>query len=131
MSNPVRILIVDDDPIFNELLSSFFTDEGFLVFKAFNGDEGYKEFLKTQPDVILSDVIMPVTNGIEMAKKIISSEKKIPIVFMSGYTSNKDLEAIKGSPCWAGIFAKPFEEEVLLQHIHAKIKEFNSKNQSL
>lgn len=127
MSRPLKILIVDDDPIFNELLSSFFSDEGFTVHKAFNGEEGFKTFLEFQPDVILSDIIMPVSNGIEMAKKIVSTEKKIPIVFMSGYTSNKDLEAIRVSPCWGGIFSKPFEEEKLLKHITSKVKEFNSK----
>lgn len=121
------ILIVDDDDIFRELLASFFADVGFKVHTAINGNEAFSIFLKEKPDVVITDVIMPVENGIDFAKKIIATGVKVPIIFISGYTSNKDLLEIKNSECWAGIFAKPFVESELLEHVHLKLDEFKKK----
>lgn len=110
------LLIVDDDPIFRELLGSYLSDEGFKVLQAANGNEGYKIFSDNKPDLIISDIIMPVCNGIEMAKRI-SINNNTPIIFMSGYTYNKDLNEVMNSKCWGGIFAKPFEETQLILQI--------------
>ena len=115
------ILIVDDDDIFRELLASFFADAGFKVSTAVNGNEAFDLFLKEKPDVVITDVIMPIENGIDFAKKVLARGIKVPIIFISGYTSNKDLLEIKKSDCWAGIFAKPFVEEELLQHVYSVI----------
>lgn len=116
-----KILIIDDDDIFRELLSSFFEDEKFQVDVADNGLKGLEVFGSFKPDIILTDVIMPKLNGIEMAKKIISEGHKTPIIFLSGHTFNKDVEDIKKSDCWGGIFSKPFDENELLEFIKNKL----------
>lgn len=124
------ILIVDDDDIFRELLASFFADADFKVHTAINGNDAFSVFLKEKPDVVITDVIMPIENGIDFAKKVIATGTKVPIIFISGYTSNKDLLEIKNSECWAGIFAKPFVENELLQHVHLKLEEFKKNKTS-
>lgn len=118
-----KILVIDDDDIFRELLSSFFVDENFQVEVAEDGIRGYEKFKQFSPDIILTDVIMPKLNGIEMAKKIISEGYTLPIIFISGHTFNKDIEEIKKSGCWGGIFSKPFDENELLEFVKLKLKE--------
>lgn len=123
MSQQFKILVIDDDDIFRELLSSFFIDEDFEVAVAEDGLKGYEKFKQFSPDIILTDVIMQKLNGFEMAKKIISEGHKVPIIFISGHTFNKDIEELKKSVCWGGIFSKPFDENELLEFVKTKLKE--------
>jgi PleD family two-component response regulator len=59
-----KILIVDDDePILNGI-SDKFTHEGFSVFKAKNGQEGFDVALREHPDLIITDILMPNINGL-------------------------------------------------------------------
>lgn len=116
-----KILVIDDDDIFRELLSSFFEDENFQVEVAENGLIGLEKFASFKPDLVLTDVIMPKLNGIEMAKKIISEGYKTPLIFISGHTFNKDIDEIKKSACWGGIFSKPFDEYELLEFVQNKL----------
>lgn len=72
---------------------SFYVKE---VIQAKDGKEGYKLYKKRSPDVILSDILMPVMNGIEMVEKIRVEDKKTPIVMITAHTE-KDylLSAVK------------------------------------
>lgn len=116
-----KILIIDDDDIFRELLSAFFIDEKFQVEVAEDGLKGFEKYKEFLPDIILTDVIMPKMNGFEMAKKIISAGYKVPMVFISGHTFNKDVDEIRQSACWGGMFSKPFDENELLEFVKSAI----------
>lgn len=122
-SQKFKVLVIDDDDIFRELLSCFFIDENFDVSAAEDGLIGYEKFKQFSPDIILTDVMMPKLNGFEMAKKIISEGYKVPIIFISGHTFNKDVEELKKSECWGGIFSKPFDENELLEFVKTKLAE--------
>jgi len=71
MNNPRgKILIIDDDPFFQKVLSDTFRDNGFTIFCANDGIEGVKAFLEKQPDVVISDLVMPRMGGVSTCLEI-------------------------------------------------------------
>lgn len=60
---PMRILLVDDDPDLIALYKDIFTKSGFETLEAVNGSDGYAAARQHRPDIILSDIMMPVTDG--------------------------------------------------------------------
>jgi DNA-binding response OmpR family regulator len=65
-----KILIIDDDPFFLKVLSDNFSDNGFTVFNANDGIEGVKAFIENQPDVVISDLVMPRMGGVSTCMEI-------------------------------------------------------------
>lgn len=84
-----KILIVEDDEDFISILKMKFNHEGFSVVVARNGEEGVAMAEKEKPDLIISDVLMPQMDGLEMAKKIKEKNNSALIVFL---TNTKDLD---------------------------------------
>ena len=87
-----KILIVEDDEDFLSILKIKFISEGFDVVTAMNGEDGISEADKENPDLIISDVLMPRMDGIEMANKIKEKNKSVIIVFL---TNIKDVDYTK------------------------------------
>lgn len=112
-----KVLVVEDDDIFLEVMTSMLQYAGYDTLEALNGKDGLESFMKFKPDLIVSDIMMPVLNGIEMTKRIFSSQEPVPVILMSGFTSNSALQELQKSPYWAGFFSKPFEEEDMLNAV--------------
>lgn len=93
-----KILIVEDDlPVLNALVDKL-TREGFIIFQAQNGEEGLIMANKTQPDLILLDIIMPKMDGLEMMKKLRAESewgKNVPIILLTNLSPDDD-RTIKG-----------------------------------
>ena len=73
--NNNRILVVDDEENILKALTDLLTANGYEVDTAQDGHEGIQKAYKTKPDLILLDIMMPKVSGIELLKKIKSSEK--------------------------------------------------------
>jgi signal transduction histidine kinase len=88
------ILIVDDEAIIRDLCSKAL--KGFRVLEAADGEEALRVFKKGGVDVILTDVMMPTMDGIELLKKLKEMEPTLVVIVMTGYT-DKDviLNALK------------------------------------
>lgn len=71
--------------IFRELFASFFESKGLKVFTAVNGIEALDYFEKIHPDIVLSDIEIPVMNGFEFIKEIKSRKPEQKIVLMTGF----------------------------------------------
>ncbi|MBU4443823.1 MAG: ATP-binding protein [Candidatus Marinimicrobia bacterium] len=80
-----KILIANDEAYIRELFMTFFEDKGLKVFTATNGKEALDNYEKIQPDIVLSDIEMPVMNGFELAEKIREREPEQRIIFMAGF----------------------------------------------
>lgn len=78
-----KILIVEDDEDFVFILEKKFTDEGFSIITAKDGQEGVAMAQKERPDLILSDMLMPKMDGMAMAKKIQEQNPGILIIFLT------------------------------------------------
>ena len=64
---------------------------GYQVFTAPNGAEGLKQWEAHKPDIIVSDIDMPVMNGFDMVRRIRETDKTTPIIFGSALTSPRDV----------------------------------------
>ena len=80
-----KILLVDDEPDILEFLSYNFRKEGFQVVTAINGLEGIKKAEVELPQLIISDILMPELDGIEMCKSIreMAELKCTPFLFLT------------------------------------------------
>lgn len=116
-----RILVVDDERQIRELLARFLAREGYEVVLASNGEEAIKLVESEDPQVILLDVKMPGTDGIEMCKKLKAEEKTsfIPVIIMTALSDRKT-EAVEAR---ADDFVdKPFNLAELLVRVKSILR---------
>jgi len=80
----MKILIVEDNEILADLLKQTLeTEEDYHVKTAGNGEEGYNAFLNFKPDIIVTDIEMPIKNGLEMVREIRALDPEIKTIYMS------------------------------------------------
>jgi two-component system phosphate regulon response regulator PhoB len=94
---PAKILVVEDHADSREMLTTFLGGEGFTIICADDGQAGYELALAEKPDFILTDINMPILNGIEMIKRLRRhpDTASIPVVVLSAYQSGVMAEAMK------------------------------------
>lgn len=80
-----KILIIDDEKNIQVSLASILEDEGFKVYFASTGEEGYEKFLNLRPDIIFLDIWLPGMDGLETMKKILNIDQFQVIVMISGH----------------------------------------------
>ena len=90
-----KILFVEDDEDFLFILKTKFTNEGFAVFTAENGEAALEVVEKEKPDMVVTDVLMPKMNGIDMAKKIRETDKDVPVLFLTNLKDTEYTDDIK------------------------------------
>ena len=119
-----KILIVDDDPDILEFLSYNFKKKEFTVYTANNGVEGIDQAENVLPDIIISDVLMPVMDGIEMCRFMKQSPilKSIPTIILSAI--NNEFKILNSMDSGADEFAsKPIKFDDLLGIVNRVIDE--------
>ena len=95
-SVPTKVLLVDDDPDLQEILQICLRQWGFEVASAANGAEGARLAKSYDPDIVLSDVMMPGTSGIALLKSLQAEDSSRPVILMTGYsTADMAVAAIK------------------------------------
>lgn len=75
-----KVLLVDDSDDFREFMRDVLTD--YQVIEAVNGQDAWQKIIEVRPDVILSDVMMPVMDGIELCRMVKSNEETASILFV-------------------------------------------------
>ena len=65
-----RILVIDDDAIFRELVRTILTSKGFVVEEASDGKEGMKAVHSSPLDIVITDIFMPEQDGFEVIRKL-------------------------------------------------------------
>lgn len=85
MSKPLNILVADDHPILLEGIVSVIEKEikNSIIYKASNGAEALQKVFEIKPDITILDIEMPLLNGVEVAQKIMSSNLKTKIIFLT------------------------------------------------
>lgn len=109
----VRVLILEDDAFQRRFLQLYLEGAGFIVEYVENGFEGLKKLKESKPfDLIMSDLKMPIMNGLEFLKEVKKNNQfnKIPIVFLSSIDDDKIKQyAVNiGASCF---MEKPFSNE--------------------
>lgn len=116
-----RILVVEDDKELNKTLCTFLTQSGYQTTGCLNADSAYDALYDTVYDLVVSDIMMPGTDGFEFAETVRSFNEHIPIMFM---TSRDDF-ASKQRGYRVGIddyMVKPIDFQELLLHIGALLR---------
>ena len=119
----IRLLLVEDDASLAYIEKTGLEDiiGGYEVTTATNGKEGLQAWQDTNPDVIISDIDMPVMNGFEMVERIRETDGNVIIIFTSALTSPNDVKA--GYRLGINNYVKkPFVPEELDAHIQALMK---------
>ena len=119
----IKLLLVEDDANLRYIVQSSLEDliGGYEVKVAENGWEGLEAWKEFRPDIIISDIDMPVMNGFEMVKRIRETDGDTPILFASALTSPKDVR--NGYEIGVNNYVKkPFVPDELDAHIHAILK---------
>ncbi|MEP6643554.1 MAG: response regulator [Acidobacteriaceae bacterium] len=118
------IMVVDDEPVIRETVLEILREEGFDAVGMSDGAAALDWAQKVRPDVILSDVVMPGLNGIEMAIKIRELLPGTRIILFSGHgASTAILEQARLKGHEFEIFAKPIDPEVLLTKLRSVISD--------
>ncbi len=118
MAEKNKILVVDDNPHVLKLLKISLERAGYDVFTAEDGDQGLERALEIQPDLIISDVMMPHTDGIEFCW-MVRENSNIPLVPFIFLTSLEDREMeIRGFRAGADEYlVKPVDRNILLEKV--------------
>ncbi len=122
----LKVLLVEDEEKLSTLLKNAI-GESFQSFTvACNGVEGLEMFEKISPDIVITDIMMPVMTGLEMAKEIKKLDIGTPIIILSAFSeTDKFLDAIE-----IGVvkyFIKPFDPDELLDYITSLESTIQSK----
>ena len=119
-SPSVSVLIADDNMTDRMLLSSIVRRQGHHVLQAGNGDEAVRVFEQMRPQIVLLDVMMPVMDGFEAARRIkaLAGEALVPVIFL---TSMSEDEALVRCLEAGGddFLTKPYNQIILAAKIHA------------
>ena len=113
-----KILLVEDDPNFGTVLKDYLALNDYNVTHAKDGIEGLIMFKNNDFDLCILDVMMPRKDCFSLAQDIRSSNKEIPIIFLTAKTLKEDV--LRGYQVGADDYLnKPFDSEVLLFKIKA------------
>ena len=117
----VKILVIDDNDLVRASTRAILESEGYAVDEAGDGDVGIARATSSAPDLILTDIVMPNKEGIEMIRDLRSRGYDGPIIAMSGggrldATEVLDLAGKLGADA---CIAKPFKKAELLAKVKA------------
>lgn len=123
-----RILLVDDEEIAHKSIGGFLEDLGYQVLIAENGKQALDIFQKeNRIGLVISDVKMPVMNGLELLKSIRNQGKKLPVILISGYGDiDSAVEALRYGAC--DYLKKPVNLNNLMARIKHIEKEIYNKD---
>jgi CheY-like chemotaxis protein len=120
----VKILIVDDEKAFTDMMRINLLDEGFSVHVENDSTKAIETALAYGPDIVLLDIVMPHTDGCDVLNqmKAIPELQNVPTILISALVSNREVGDDQGMETPSGIvMAKPVRLEKLRQCIHAAL----------
>ena len=119
------VLLAEDEPLVRSLVSDLLRDQGYIVLEAANGLEALsmaQEYAGGQIDLLLSDVVMPLMGGRELAERLLMIFPGIKVLFMSGYTQGSTFYIDALGP-QVELIQKPFPPNVLLLKVREVMNE--------
>lgn len=115
-----KILLVDDEAGFAELLRDLLVMDGYEVEIAHDGEEGLAKIQSFSPNAIISDIVMPRLSGFEMFKRVKAdpSTASLPFLFITGFQDDRVLKEARRIGVF-GILKKPID----IDQIENRLKE--------
>ena len=121
----MKILIIEDDLRVAELIQRGLEEQGFETTLAYDGLSGKKLAGQNSYDLIITDIILPKMDGIDLCKEIKQSQPDLPIIMLTALGTTDD--KVEGFDAGADDYlVKPFEMRELLARIRALLKRSNN-----
>ena len=115
-----RILVIDDDEALSEMIGIVLRNDGFDPVFCADGAEALAVFKATQPDLVLLDLMLPGTDGIEVCRQI-RNESDLPIVMLTAKSDTSDV--VRGLESGADDYVpKPFKPAELVARVRARLR---------
>jgi len=112
----LSILFVDDEEQARELTARMLRWKGLVVYSAEDGETGLRLFKHHQPDIVVTDIMMPHMDGIEMSREVRRICSKTPIIIASAHINERHMVALRGIGVSSWIH-KPIELDCLVYEI--------------
>ena len=118
MSETISILLAEDEPALGMIIKESLETRNFKVSLCVNGEDAYFQYKKTQPKLLVLDVMMPKKDGFTLAKEIRQENTSIPIIFLTAKSQTEDV--VEGFSIGGNDYLKkPFSMEELIVRINA------------
>ncbi len=128
MTEPVRILVADDEPNLRRVLGAILVRDGYEVVQAENGEEALA-LVDDGVDVVISDLRMPRLDGMEVLRRIVAEHPDVPVIMITAHGSvDSAVEAVK-----LGAFdyvEKPFEQEHIRQIVGKAVRQSEAQRRA-
>ena len=122
-----RVLLIDDDAALLDMLALAFSDAGYTVLTAADGQAGLEHALKDKPDAIVSDVNLPLLDGFTITRRLRERKNGVPIVLLT--SRDNEIDEALGLELGADDYvAKPFSTRVLLARVSALLRRDSFRN---
>lgn len=122
------VLIIEDEPTINRIVSNYFMNEKFTVLSALDGFKGLQLFSKNKVDLVCLDIMMPNVNGWDVAKTIRESSN-VPIIMMSALSEEEDI--LKGYSLKVDDYiTKPFNPKILVAKVRNLLERIRQQDDS-
>jgi len=116
--NKRTVLVVDDEHLIADTMREILKRSGFHAIAAYDGQEGLRTALQVTPDVVLTDIVMPQMNGVQLAIAIRKALPSVDIILLSGQAGITDiLERATREGYTFDLISKPVHPEKLLQRL--------------
>jgi len=111
-----KVLVIDDDKIVRDLARRMLGLQGYTILEAKDGIEGIDLFHKEKPDVVITDIIMPNADGLEVIRQIKQQNPDAKIIAISGAGQSPDQAYLKHARVFGATASlpKPFQPDQLL-----------------
>lgn len=126
-SQPLRVLIADDESIIRMGLRTILTELGHNVYSAADGIEAVSLAQREEPDLALLDIRMPFRDGIEAAAEIVK-HRPIPIIILTAYNENGLLDRAASIPV-QGYLIKPVKKDDLISTMRVALATHTDRRQ--
>lgn len=104
-----KILVVEDDALLRKSVTRFISQKGYRVFEAENGYEALKIFKKEDPALVITDIRMPVMDGLDLLDELTAESPHTPVIVFSGVLDDDDVKEAMAMGAWDYI-AKPIKK---------------------
>ncbi|CAN5694385.1 response regulator transcription factor [soil metagenome] len=119
--DPVRVLVVDDEPALTDVVATVLRYEGWAVRTAATGSQALTEFRSFSPDLVVLDVMLPDLDGFEVLQRLRSNGVQTPVLFLTARDATED--RVRGLTLGGDDYVvKPFSLEELVARLRALLR---------